>query len=103
MRKRPTPFHIVLYGALLALVTSFGARADVSASGVVERVWDDGFLLDTGTEILDVEIYSLRALGITPGIRVTIAGDYDDDYDDDFDDDDDDDDRDFRARRVTID
>jgi len=103
MRQRPNLTHVVLYGALLALVTSLGARAETSASGVVERVWDDGFLLDTGSERLDVELDSLRALGIAPGTRVTIAGDYDDDDHDDHDDDDDDDGRDFRAHRVTID
>ena len=69
----------VLFG--LTVVTAFPSQAEMTYTGTVERVWEDGFRLNTGDRVLTVDSWDIYGdntpRSITVGDQVTVGGEFD--------------------------
>ncbi len=72
----------ILLGSLATLSVISTARAsNLSYTGTVERVWEDGFLLETGDRTLTVDSWDLcgdfTERYVSIGDRISITGEFD--------------------------
>jgi putative NADPH-quinone reductase len=69
---------VVLFG--LTVVTGFSSQAEMTYKGTVERVWEDGFRLNTGDHVLTIDAWDVYGdntpQSITVGDQVTITGEF---------------------------
>jgi len=69
---------VVLFG--LTVVTGFSSQAEMTYKGTVERVWEDGFRLNTGDRVLTIDTWDVYGdntpQSITVGDQVTITGEF---------------------------
>jgi len=70
---------VVLFG--LTVVTGFSSQAEMTYKGTVERVWEDGFRLNTGDRVLTIDAWDVYGdntpQSITVGDQVTVTGELD--------------------------
>lgn len=72
----------ILSGGIFGFAPPASADRIVTESGEVVRLLDDGFILDTGTEQLEIDTYPLgerQPLELTVGESVSVYGELDDD------------------------
>lgn len=67
--------------AALAITGSVQAGSSSTFSGTVQRVWEDGFELNTGSRRITVDSYDLcgafTTRHVAAGDRVSVSGEYD--------------------------
>jgi hypothetical protein len=80
--KRLTTLTLVAVGVLSTIALPLMSRAQSTYTGTVERVWEDGFRLNTGDRTLKVDTWDLYGDNtpqhVKTGDRVTISGEFDD-------------------------
>lgn len=73
----------VLFGLAVTttMATTFSSQAETTHDGTVQRVWEDGFQLNTGDRVFRVDSWDVygdnTAQEIGVGDRVTVTGEFD--------------------------
>ena len=78
--RRIAILTLISVGALAAVAIPSMSQAQTTYSGTVERVWEDGFRLDTGDRTLRVDSWDVygdnTGSNLATGDRVTITGEF---------------------------
>ena len=79
--NRFSPLTLVATGMILAISLPRFDHAQATYTGIVERVWEDGFRLDTGNRTLWVDTWDLYGdntpNNIVVGYRISVTGEFD--------------------------
>ncbi|NJL20271.1 MAG: hypothetical protein HC895_04660 [Leptolyngbyaceae cyanobacterium SM1_3_5] len=80
--SRFTPFAALATGIAVAIALPTAIYAQSTHTGTVERVWEDGFRLNTGDRTLTVDSWDVYGDNtprhVSVGDRVTITGEFED-------------------------
>jgi len=80
MMNRAGIVAVLGLSSVVALVVATPSNAQGSQTGIVERVWEDGFRLNTGNRTFNVDSWDVygdnTAQRIQVGDRVTITGEF---------------------------
>lgn len=72
---------LISAGIISAIASPRIGHAQATYTGTVERVWEDGFRLDTGDRTLRVDSWDVYGdnthRNITVGDRITVTGEFD--------------------------